>query len=253
MHPTSRYGFGYPPHQRLQALISARDHHYRNVLNKILAFRTELAELPVSLWRNDYLPALDGACLYAFITQHQPRSYFEIGSGVSTHFVHQAMSHRHLSTSITSLDPAPRLDVSALCDQTIRQPLETADLSVFSHLRAGDILFVDDSHYVFQNSDVTVFFLEVLPNLAPGILVGLHDILLPDDYPPTYAANYYAEQYLLASYLLGAGSHIPIEFPAWYVSRNPAFTPTLTHLFADARFRHSDTHGCTFWFTTGVS
>ena len=39
--------------------------------------------------------------------------------------------------------------------------------------------FTTGSHRVFQNSDVTAFFLDVLPRLKPGILVHIHDIFCP--------------------------------------------------------------------------
>ena len=45
------------------------------------------------------------------------------------------------------------------------------------------MVFFDGSHRTFMNSDATVFFLEVLPTLPAGTLVGIHDIYLPDDYP----------------------------------------------------------------------
>ena len=64
-----------------------------------------------------------------------------------------------------------------------RIALERADLSVFEELSEGDIVFLDGSHRTFMNSDATVFFLEVLPALPAGVLVGVHDIFLPYDYP----------------------------------------------------------------------
>jgi hypothetical protein len=53
-----------------------------------------------------------------------------------------------------------------------------------------------------MGSDVTVFFFEILPLLRPGVLVHVHDILLPRDYPPEWRYRYYSEQYLLAAFLL---------------------------------------------------
>ncbi len=76
------------------------------------------------------------------------------------------------------------------------------DLALFRELQAGDVLFIDSSHRCFMNSDVTVLFLEVLPNLPPGVLVQVHDIFIPYDYPREWVERYYAEQYLLSCYLL---------------------------------------------------
>ena len=66
-------------------------------------------------------------------------------------------------------------------------------------LSAGDMVFIDNSHRAFQNSDVTVFFTEVLPALPAGVAYGIHDIFLPDDYPAGWSDRFYNEQYLLAA------------------------------------------------------
>jgi len=89
---------------------------------------------------------------------------------------------------------------------------------VFDELAAGDILFLDSSHRVFMNSDVTVFFLEILPRLKPGILVHVHDIFLPADYPPDWNQSLFAEQYLLAAMLLCGSPPFRVVFPSHFVA-----------------------------------
>jgi hypothetical protein len=44
------------------------------------------------------------------------------------------------------------------------------------------VLFIDSSHIVRAGGDVNHVILEVLPRLAPGVLVHFHDIYLPYDY-----------------------------------------------------------------------
>ena len=66
-----------------------------------------------------------------------------------------------------------------------------------------------------------MFFLEVLPTLPAGTLVGIHDIYLPDDYPPQWNDRYYSEQYLLAAYLLAGCRWLEPALAAWYVSSHP--------------------------------
>jgi hypothetical protein len=84
---------------------------------------------------------------------------------------------------------------------------------------AGDVLFFDGSHRCLQNSDVTAFFLDVLPELPSGVIVGIHDIVLPNDYPSVWKDRYYSEQYILAAYLLGAQERVSISWAAGYVVR----------------------------------
>lgn len=208
-----------------------------------------MQNIPADWWPNDFLPALDAATLYHYVTARKPTNYLEIGSGVSTKFARRAIQDSNLHSLITSIDPAPRVDIDKFCDKIIRQPVENTSLNVFAALQSGDILFVDNSHQSFQNSDVTVFFLDILPNLSPGILVGIHDITLPDDYPPSYAHNYYNEQYLLAAWLLGGSQGIEITLPNWYASKTQELSQIIAPIFSQSQFNQVDTHGSIFWFT----
>ena len=128
-------------------------------------------------FRNEYLPILDAFVQYSFLKLNNPKHYFEIGSGESTKFARKAISDFRLRTKITSIDPCPRLNIDSICDVIVREPLEEVDLRMFQKLEYGDILFVDSSHRVFQNSDVTVCFLDIVPYLKPGVFVHFHDIL----------------------------------------------------------------------------
>lgn len=215
-----------------------------------MTWQQSLLAIPKQYWPNDYLPALDAATLYSFTAQRTPNQYLEIGSGVSTNFIRRAIDDHQLQTQIASVDPQPRADIDQICHHIIRQPLEDTDLSIFRQLGQSDILFVDNSHQSFQNSDVTVFFLDILPNLKPDVLVGIHDILLPDDYPPSYKPNYYNEQYLLATYLLGGSANIDIILPNWFVSQDKELSKITQPLFTHPNFTNVDTHGSTFWFCT---
>jgi hypothetical protein len=153
-------------------------------------------------WNNGFLPGLDIVMLYAMMAKFKPATYIEIGSGNSTKVAFKAKKDLQLSSRIISIDPAPRAEIDALTDQVIRKPFEEVDLSVFSKLVAGDIVFVDNSHRMFPNSDATVFFLDVLPNLPEGVIVHVHDIYLPYDYPQFMCDRFYSEQYGLAAFLL---------------------------------------------------
>jgi hypothetical protein len=96
-------------------------------------------------------------------------------------------------------------------------PLEDCDLTVFSKMESGDILFFDGSHRVFTNSDVTVLFFDILPRLKPGILVHLHDIFLPSDYPAVWNGRLYSEQYLLGAMLLCGNAPFKTILPNYFV------------------------------------
>lgn len=201
-------------------------------------------------WINGWQPGLDSAAIYCFLRSRAPRLYLEIGSGQSTSFASQAIRDGNLETKIVSIDPQPRSEIDALCDEVVRAPLETAGLDVFDRLVPGDVLFFDGSHRTFMNSDVTTFFLDVLPRVPAEVLVGVHDVYLPDDYPPDIAERYYSEQYMLAAMLLGAKGSIELVLPAHYVSRTPALAQRLDPLWTHAELGGVEQHGVAFWFVS---
>jgi hypothetical protein len=151
-------------------------------------------------------------------------------------------------TRIVSVDPWPRTEVDLICDEIIRAPLEEIeDLSRFAELLPGDIVFIDNSHRSFQNSDVTVFFTEILPMLPRGVLYGIHDIYLPADYPDALAERYYNEQYLLTTYLLGGASGDRIVFPGAYISGQAEALRLLGWLHTDPQYADLTKHANGFW------
>jgi hypothetical protein len=112
----------------------------------------------------------------------------------------------------------------------------------------GDILFIDNSHRSFPNSDVTVFFSEVLPALKPGAIWGLHDIFLPWGYPEEWSDRYYNEQYLLQAYLLRGGGDDEILLPVRWAKDQPGLLGILEALRARKDlFRDLEPNGGCFW------
>jgi len=199
-------------------------------------------------WFNSWFPPLDEMSLAAMLKENNPETYLEVGSGNSTKFARRAVSEDKLRTKIISIDPFPRAEIDQICDEVIRTPLEDLESNAFANLRAGDVVFIDNSHRSFMNSDVTVFFTEILPSLPSGVIYGMHDIFLPDDYHQIWADRYYNEQYLLAMYLLGGAAGDKILFPASYVARHSVFRERLRKY--GARIGLPDLHnlgtGC-FW------
>ena len=176
-------------------------------------------------WKNETLSALDGASLYTIVRCYAPRKVIEIGSGNSTKFMHLAAKNHQgaggTATYITSIDPNPRAYVDEICDEVHRTTLEAIDVGIFEKLDEGDFIFFDGSHRCFQNNDVSVFFLEILPRLKKGILVGIHDIWLPYDYPPSWEQRFYSEQIVLGAYWIGKGANLELVASNMYASKSP--------------------------------
>jgi hypothetical protein len=231
IHPRPRYGWGKAAHPELQRVIESGRARYASILEQLAPFTNRLRKIPIDapddpaspFWENRFVMGLDPVSLYAFPSLFHSKRYLEIGSGNSTKFVRRSVNDHRLDLKIVSVDPAPRAEIDALCDEVIRSPLETLDLAVIDQLESGDILMVDNSHRCFQNSDVEVTFLEILPRLKPGVLVYIDDIYLPCDYPPQWAERYYSEQYLLGVLLLAdAGRRYELLFPGFFVCTDPA-------------------------------
>jgi hypothetical protein len=186
--PRPRWGYDKPPHPQVLSVLERGRADYDKVLDELEAYRAILHQighvpnptLPFApFWNNPWFSTLDAAALVGLLVSRKPRRYLEIGSGNSTMFAAHAIHAAALPTSIISIDPNPRAYIDKLCSRSIRVPMEECALDLFDELEAGDILFFDGSHRVFQNSDVTTFFLDVLPRLKAGILVHIHDIFLP--------------------------------------------------------------------------
>jgi hypothetical protein len=252
---TPRYGHGAPPHPELYRLLDGERRAYADFLTRCLGLEKSLRSIPARgdeastepAWINGYLSGLDAAALYATLVLTNPERYVEVGSGNSTRFARRAIRDHGLRTRITSIDPKPRVEIDSIADEVIRARLEETDLRVVTGLRAGDVLFIDGSHRCFMNSDVTVTFLEVLPRLAAGVRVHIHDIFLPYDYPPDWIDRHYSEQYVLAAYLLGGGSRIRISFPSAFASQDPELERMLDPLWDGIGEKGIDRQGCSFW------
>lgn len=155
-------------------------------------------------WHNPWVSTLDAATVLAVVQEVTPRRVVEIGSGHSTRFLRFATDLAGSQAHLTSIDPAPRAEVDRLCDRVERSAFEDFSGDVVDGLEAGDIVYLDGSHRVLTNSDVVVFFLETLPRLPSGTVVHVHDVFLPDDYPPAWRERYYSEAYVLGALLLAA-------------------------------------------------
>jgi hypothetical protein len=251
--PSHRWGWDLPPHGELSARFAASRDGYRGLLE---GFERHLPELRAiqrtsdsvrePAWYNDYFAGLDAVALYAFVADRRPKRYLEIGSGFSTRFAHRAIKDSGTGTRITSIDPSPRAEVEQLCDEVYRVGLQQVPSDAFEDLESGDVVLVDGSHVAHMGSDAVVFFTEVLPALPVGVLVGIDDVFLPWDYPPTWVGRWYAEQYLLAVLLLSGGPSWNVVFPAWWVTHDAALASTV-NVFSDPANSTIGTVGMTLW------
>jgi glycosyltransferase involved in cell wall biosynthesis len=256
INPIPRYGYGRPFPAKIFDALERSQSEYKQTLETFLPFIDQLVQIardPQPLdptqpaWINGFLPGLDSLALFGLISTLQPNIFLEIGSGNSTKFAAKAKALNSTQTKIISIDPYPRAEIDQLCDETVREPLEVVDLSVFEQLSAGDLLFFDGSHRVFQNSDVMVFFIDILPYLKSGVYIHIHDITWPLDYPPGWEHRYYSEQYMLAMILLFGLEHFQIMLPNSYIARCTELTHLFDALWEEPSLTGIERHGASFW------
>lgn len=151
---------------------------------------------------NSFFHSPDAEVFYTLIRTRKPARIIEIGSGHSTKIARQAILDGKLNTRLISIDPQPRTRIDSLADECVPEPAEHVDRALFASLCAGDILFIDSSHEMRPGNDCVLLLLGVLPQLHPGVIVHVHDIFLPFDYPLEWAATTaWAEQYVVQALL----------------------------------------------------
>lgn len=257
-----RYGYTHGTIEPLAQWFGEHNAQYLEFLGYMRGL--EIGHIPVTLsagaplapaWVGGAICAFDSLALYAMVQKYRPKTYIEIGSGMTTCFARQSIRDAKLDTRVVSIDPQPRREIDVICDEVLRDGLETCDLSAFDRLQAGDILFFDGSHRSFMNSDVTVFFIDVLPRLQPGVVVHIHDINLPWDYPESFRDWYWNEQYMLAVYLMMGREKLNPLFPTTWVTRGMGLGREALPYFIDLGSPEANLSwlgGGSMWFTKTV-
>ncbi len=251
-----RYGHGKPPHADLYQIIDAQRATYEDLLQKALTHKDTLWEIQhkelegdttKATWNNGFLPGLDIIGIYTLLAEYRPKKYIEIGSGNSTKVAYKAKQEQGLDTQIISIDPMPRAEIDQLADTVIRMPFEDTDFDLIEALDENDILFVDNSHRILPNSDSMVFYMEILPRLKKGVIVHIHDIYLPYDYPQFMCDRYYSEQYGLAMYLLANSKKYQTILPNYFISEDEALSKLIAPIWEHNNMTGVERHGGSFW------
>lgn len=151
----------------------------------------------------------DASMLQSMLRRLRPRRYLEVGSGWSTALaLDTSLNFLDGSMSVTAIEPYPELLMSCLRDgdpvEVLARRVQEVPLSRFRELEANDVLFIDSSHVLKTASDVHFLFTRVLPVLAPGVYVHIHDMFWPFEYLRHWIAEGRAwnECYLVHAFLL---------------------------------------------------
>jgi len=163
---------------------------------------------------NEAFRSGDAEYLYNLIRMKKPKRIYEIGSGNSTLMAIKATSKNAEETPGYNCDhlcvepyEMPWLERSGVT--VVRRRVQDLPVAFFGVLEKGDLLFIDSSHMIRPQGDVLYEYLQLLPTLAPGVLVHVHDIFTPRDYLESWVIDevkFWNEQYLLEALLTGTKS-----------------------------------------------
>ena len=151
----------------------------------------------------------DAEMLYNMIRHFKPRRIVEVGCGQSTLFALLAENRNrqddaaHVCHHIC-VEPYENPWLEKMGVEVKRERIEKLDVTVIEALEESDILFIDSSHVLRPQGDVVHEYLLLLGLLRPGVIVHVHDIFTPRDYPAAWVLEdrrLWNEQYILEAFL----------------------------------------------------
>jgi len=160
-------------------------------------------------YKNDMFGYNDGFFLFAFINHFKPSKIVEIGSGFSSALMIDTCTFLSLNTQLTFIDPYSK-NIKNVVERAknqnfrlIRTEVQEMNIEVFEDLKNNDILFIDSSHVVKIGSDLSYIFFKIIPCLADGVIIHIHDIWYPWEYPESmiFKGRLYNEAYFIRSFL----------------------------------------------------
>jgi hypothetical protein len=154
-----------------------------------------------------FAPA-DAMLLFALLRVVRPRRLVEVGSGHSTRFAKAALDLNRAEGGDAQhlcIEPFESLWLEQMGITVIRKPVEDLAVDFFRELGSGDVLFIDSTHVVRPGGDVLHLIHHVLPHLPQGVIVHIHDVFTPRDYPARWQQRrwFWTEQYLVEALLIG--------------------------------------------------
>ncbi len=161
---------------------------------------------------NGLFELVDGRILYGMVRYYKPSKIIEIGSGNSTCLSAQAILKNKEENSsydceLVAIEPYPNEILKngfPGLTKLVQSTVQKIPVGEFQCLNENDILFIDSSHVLKIGSDVQYEFFEILPALKKGVIIHVHDIFLPSEYPKGWVLRdhvFVNEQYMFQAFL----------------------------------------------------
>jgi predicted O-methyltransferase YrrM len=148
--------------------------------------------------------------LYCIMRHFQPKRILEVGSGFSSAAMLDVNDHFFDGAiKFTFVEPYPKPLFSLLKEKDkesiiiLNDIVQNLSRKPFTELENNDILFIDSSHVAKTGSDVLYLLTEILPILNKGVIVHIHDIYWPFEYPMDWLllGRAWNEAYFLKAFL----------------------------------------------------
>ena len=174
-----------------------------------LPFTVEKSDENRFCYNNGTYSYTDAIVLYSIIRHFEPKQIIEIGSGYSSAVMLDTRERFAPEIDLTFIEPYPQLLYSLFKKDDKKNctvfdaGVQSVSIEEFKKLQANDILFIDSSHVSKTGSDVNYEIFEILPNLASGVIIHVHDMFFPFEYPKkwVYEGRNWNEIYLIRAFL----------------------------------------------------
>lgn len=163
-------------------------------------------------FENDFFSYADALVLHAMLRWLRPARVMEVGSGFSSAAMLDTRERHGAPGRLTCIDPAPERLRGLLRDgdasqcEVLARKVQDVDTGLFASLTRGDMLFIDSAHVLKTGNDLHHVLFEILPVLAPGVVVHFHDVFWPFEYPADWVLGEqraWNEAYALRAFLAG--------------------------------------------------
>jgi hypothetical protein len=226
--------------------VDMRESAQLELLEELVEYRAEIADLRIP----PGFGAMDVEVLYGIVRRFRPRLFIEIESGVSTRLAARAMATNERAGAapgrIIVIDPDADAELDSDARISVRREASTrVPVELFLQVEAGDMLFIDTSHVLKTGSDVHSLFLDVLPRVPVGVMVHVHDIFLPREYPMRWFTDlrFASEQYLLQAFLAFNDAFEVVWSSAYLHHKVPQRLSEVLHAYDSNAARQ----GASFW------
>lgn len=182
-------------------------------------FPLKKTKIPYEFYiNNGWFSSVDAEVLHCMIRYFLPNKIIEIGSGMSTFVLARASLFNYktsvnnkesrIKTELFTIDPYPKKVIRKGfpgLDKFVQKKVEDVNMNIFLELEKNDIIFIDSSHVVKIGGDVNFIYLDLLTRLKKGVIIHIHDIFLPCEYPKRNILKshlFWTEQYILHAFLI---------------------------------------------------